>query len=186
MNFRFNSRKATQAASMLLGLNGGSMDKAILIKMLYIVDREAMRERGVPVTGDSPVSMDHGPVLSTVYDLTKGSAIAHREYWEKHISDADSDTNEIRLKAPAKVDELSRREQRLITEVFERFRDFTFREMRNHTHDTFAEYEEVGKTSKRIAPEKILAAVQKESSVVEDLRLWSQETAMLDLLLSEK
>lgn len=39
---------------------------------IKLADREAYAKWGKPITGDTAVSMKHGPVLSTVYDLTKG------------------------------------------------------------------------------------------------------------------
>ncbi len=58
------------------------MSKGFLIKMLYLADRELLAKRGQPLTGDQPVSMKNGPVLTTTYDLTKGGAVEHRSYWE--------------------------------------------------------------------------------------------------------
>ncbi len=78
LRFQFSCTKAAQAAAVLLKRAGGSMDKYIFIKMLYIADRESMGRWGEPITGDSAVSMEHGPVLSTIYDLTKGEALQYR------------------------------------------------------------------------------------------------------------
>jgi Protein of unknown function (DUF4065) len=56
------------------------MEYVRLLKLLYIADREMMAEAGAPVTGDRAVAMDHGPVLSHVYDLVKGKAARAREW----------------------------------------------------------------------------------------------------------
>ena len=42
MKLRFNEAKAAQAAARLLKLRGGRMSFLKLIKLLYIVDREAL------------------------------------------------------------------------------------------------------------------------------------------------
>lgn len=44
-----------------------------LIKLMYLADRESMRETNVSITGDIYYSLDNGPVLSGVYDLIKGN-----------------------------------------------------------------------------------------------------------------
>jgi len=72
---KFNAIKTTQAAVRFLELNGGSLDRYILIKLLYILDRESLRRWGNPLTGDQAVSMEHGPVLSGVCELTKGEGV---------------------------------------------------------------------------------------------------------------
>lgn len=78
IRFQFNSVKTTQAAAFLLERHNGSMSKGVLIKLLYLADRELLSRRGQPLTGDQPVSMENGPVLSKTYDLTKGAALEHR------------------------------------------------------------------------------------------------------------
>ena len=74
MTFRFHFEKTLQASAVLLGLDGGRMDRIRLLKLLYIVDRELLAEIGRPLTGDMAIAMKHGPVLSQVYDLIKGIA----------------------------------------------------------------------------------------------------------------
>src|SRR5438094_5768402 len=69
IKFTFNERKAAQAASRLIQQSGGEMNYLALMKLLYLVDREALIRFGRPVTGDRVVSMKHGPVLSRIYDL---------------------------------------------------------------------------------------------------------------------
>jgi hypothetical protein len=46
MEFKFDSLKTTQAAAILLSLTDGVMDRMRLLKLLYIVDRELLAERG--------------------------------------------------------------------------------------------------------------------------------------------
>jgi uncharacterized phage-associated protein len=64
----------------LLELHGDRMEYVRLLKLLYIADREMMAEAGAPITGDRAVAMDHGPVLSHVYDLVKGKAARAGEW----------------------------------------------------------------------------------------------------------
>ena len=73
MGFRFNIEKAMQSVATLLHFHGTKeMSYLRLLKILYIADRESLQETGQPITGDQIVAMEHGPVLSAVYDLIKG------------------------------------------------------------------------------------------------------------------
>src|SRR5207253_1566731 len=78
--FRFNFTKSLQATGVLLELHGDSMEYVRLLKLLHIADREMMAEASAPITGDRAVTMDHGPVLSQVYDLIKGKAAKAGEW----------------------------------------------------------------------------------------------------------
>ncbi len=70
MNRKFNEKKATQLAVLLLGKRGGEMDLLDFIKLMYLIDREALFRWGSYITGDRYVSMCKGMVLSETYDLT--------------------------------------------------------------------------------------------------------------------
>jgi len=69
IRFPFREKKAAQAAAYLLKKHSNEMYYLSLIKLLYLADRQALINRGLPITGDRLVSMDKGPVLSTVLDL---------------------------------------------------------------------------------------------------------------------
>ncbi|WP_419167442.1 hypothetical protein [Candidatus Palauibacter sp.] len=49
---RYKQAKTTQLAGEFLRLAGGRMSYMKLIKLLYLVDRRSLLERGVPVTYD--------------------------------------------------------------------------------------------------------------------------------------
>src|SRR3954447_21156373 len=84
MTFRFKSSKTTQAAAVLLSLDGGSMDRMRLLKLLYIADRELLAESGRTLTGDRALAMKNGPVLRRVYDLIKGIEVS-AEDWGRYL-----------------------------------------------------------------------------------------------------
>jgi len=158
------------------------MDKYLFIKMLYIADRESLKNWDQPITGDLPVSMELGPVLSTIYDLTKGRALEHRPFWSPFISDADEQTNQVCLKAEPSRDHLSKNEMRLIESVYEQFKGLTWIQMKNHCH-SFPEYEEVGKSSKTIPLENILSAVGKTQDQIKEIEKAQRELAIMDSLM---
>lgn len=71
--FAFKFDKALQAAAYLLRRETcREMNYMRLLKVLYLADRESIRESGAPITGDKIAAMERGPVLSGVFDLIKG------------------------------------------------------------------------------------------------------------------
>ena len=160
------------------------MDKYLFIKMLYIADRESLGKWGEPITGDFPVSMEHGPVLSIIYDLTKGEASRHRRDWSPFISDADKQTNQVCLKAEPSRDQLSRNELRLIEEIFHKFKGLTWLQMKAHCH-AFQEYEDVGKTAKAIAFKTIFTAVGKSEEQIKEIESLQREIVIMDTVMAD-
>jgi uncharacterized phage-associated protein len=115
---RFDEEKATQAAALFLKLRGGRMHYLKLIKLLYLTDRAALLDWGIPVTTDRYVSMDNGPVLSSVYGLITEDR--PKPIWAQFVS-APMGEYEVELLKEAPTDRLSRAEERLIHEVFDRW-----------------------------------------------------------------
>ncbi len=115
---RFNYLKSLQAAAVLLQLDGNRMERIRLLKLLYITDRELLIQRGRTLTGDHAVAMNHGPVLSHVYDLIKGQS-ARAGDWQRHIR---ADGHAVMLLEDPGRGELSRSEIEKLSEVTERYR----------------------------------------------------------------
>lgn len=118
MNLAFDEVKATQTAARFLRLAGKPMNYLALIKLLYKLDREALRRWGLPVTTDQYVSMRLGPVTSRIYDRIKASANKGTQptFWSSHIQ--KTDPLSVSLVCDPGDSELSRAEERLIDEVF--------------------------------------------------------------------
>lgn len=53
MSWVFSPKKAAQVAAVILKASGGQMDYRKLMALLYIADRESIKETGTPITGDS-------------------------------------------------------------------------------------------------------------------------------------
>ena len=118
MRLRFNERKATQAAAHLLKLRGGEMSYMKLIKLLYLADRSALLQWGRPITTDSYVSMDRGPVLSRVLDLATDEELpGHTSVWAGHITEPAHYS--VRLQRDPGEDELSEAELGLLDQIFQ-------------------------------------------------------------------
>lgn len=92
-----------------------------LIKLLYLVDRAALLNWGWPVTTDSYVSMDKGPVLSRVLNLiNEGNEPNENSTWSQYISAPEG--YDVSLKEEdVPSEELSLAEEKLIEGVFNEF-----------------------------------------------------------------
>ncbi len=120
MKPRFNEVKTTQAAALFLKLRGGKMSYMKLIKLLYLLDREALAKWGRPVTFDVYISMNHGPVLSnTLNMINEGNPPEQESYWSDHISQPSAYS--IELKGSVETDELSDAEIELINKIFSEY-----------------------------------------------------------------
>jgi uncharacterized phage-associated protein len=136
MIFRFNIAKTIQASAVLLKAEQTNrMSRLRLLKLLYISDREALTERARPITGDRPVAMDHGPVLTNTYDLIKGEDFLATE-WDKYIKREGRDAV---LTSDPGVGDLSRYEIAKLHDVARRFQDRDDWDVAEFTH-TFDEW----------------------------------------------
>lgn len=106
-----------QAVGVLLEREQGHrMGRMRLLKLLYLADREMIRETGLPITFDSAVAMDNGPVLSSTYNLIKethGESGTWTQYFEKRHS------HDVYMKKIPSRDDLSP----LAVEILERVQD---------------------------------------------------------------
>ena len=121
MQLRFDEVKATQIACMFLRLRGGRMHYIKLIKLLYLLDREALSRWGVSVTTDHFASMDHGPIVSNIFNLITDDKPT--PVWGRYIS-APLGDHEVELRKESSqlsADRLSDAEENLVTEIFNQF-----------------------------------------------------------------
>jgi len=171
MKPRFREDKTTQAAAKLLDLNGGQMNYMKLIKLLYLIDREALMRWGRPVTFDAYVSMKHGPVLSHTLNLiNEGPEPGRESYWDKFISEPYSYS--VSLKKKCVDDELSDAEVSLIEEIFRKYQHLDQWEMVNVVH-ALREWQDPGDSAIPIDYRDILEASNKTeaeiAAIVEEL-----------------
>ncbi len=129
----FREGKTTQLAGVLLKMAGGQMSTIKLLKLLYIIDREALKRWEFPITFDRYVSMKLGPVLSNTYDLIKNETWPPiGEYWRQYISEVEQ--HALRPLRETPDDQLSDAEVELAREVFDEYKSTTKWEMSELTH----------------------------------------------------
>ena len=166
---KFNEAKAAQVAARLLSLEGGKMNYMKLIKLLYIIDREALARWGAPVSTDHYVSMKRGPVLSRVLDLINEGRDPNKTLspWHDLISKPQGyDVALVAIDPPD--DELSAAEEQLIQEVQREHRERSEWQMVEFVHQ-FAEWQDPGDSSSPIDYREILEAVGKTPEEVEQI-----------------
>jgi uncharacterized phage-associated protein len=181
MRTRFREDKTTQAAARLLRLRGGAMSHLKLIKLLYLLDREALLRWGRPVTYDWYYSMPHGPVLSYTLDLINSDELGERTYWGRYI--APKANHEVRLRDPQSVprEQLSPAEEALIDETFEKYGRMTRWQLRDFTH-TLPEWTDPQGSSVRIEHRDILRQGGMSDEDIAAIESELEESALADAI----
>ena len=181
MYFNFGTRKIVEAVGVLLKSESccNSMEYLRLLKLLYIADRESIRETGRPIVGTKTVAMDNGPLHSEVYDLVKEQHF-DEPIWSEYIR---KDGYKIGLKKDPGVLNLSRFEISKLDEVSERYRNISEWDIVEITH-RFPEWarNHVEGTSEDIPLEHIIEAVER-SEDAEEILLDAKSTNNLHRLL---
>lgn len=181
MRFVFDDRKTAQAASYLVSLNGGRLNYMVLVKLLYLSDRQALIETGAPITGDRMVAMPHGPVLSCTYDLINMGAPEHEESspWYEYLTEPSG--YEVRAKKDAETDELSAYEIGVLEQTFQRFGRMNKWTLRDYTH-TLPEWSDPQGASFPIDPVDILRSAGCADSEVAEIVREAEEIWFMRML----
>jgi len=157
VRFPFKERKAAQAAAFLLAKHEDRLNYMKLIKLLYLADRQALVERGKPITGARMVSMPYGPVLSEILNLINlGRRYENPSPWFEYIS-APEGYDVRRINRDTTYNELSDHEEQILADV-----DATFGRMNkwalvDWTHE-LPEWRDPQGSSLPIEPSDILRA----------------------------
>lgn len=159
MSFLFDIDKAIQAsAAFLRQAKDRRMTRLELLKLLYIADRESLRETGAPVTGDSAYAMKNGPVLTTIYDLVKSNGeAAQQSKWDTFLRSTGPRNVEL-IEDPGEG-QLCEYESELISRIFQKYGSLGAR-LSDLTHE-FEEYDrnKVSSSRQAIPLSHILAGV---------------------------
>jgi len=180
MYFQFGTRKIVEAAATVLRSDPcRRMSYLRLLKLLYIADRESLRETGRPIVGTRAVAMDYGPVYSEVLDLVRGR---HGDVptWSEFIR---RDGYEVELEKDPGVLSLSRYEIEMLTRVVGENRETDDWQLVRKTHG-FEEWKRNWQegTSTTIPLEHIVEAVGRVQDQAEILRDAEQTSAVRRLL----
>lgn len=131
VKFRFEPLRATQASAVLIRLAGGRLNYTKLLKLLYLADRQSLVETGSPITGDTVVNMDNGPVLSAVYDCIKERPRSF-SVWQEYFRKAGYD---VELTADPGDGELSDYDVDVLNQQYQKHQAADYSEMIDFVHD---------------------------------------------------
>ena len=175
---RFDEVKATQLAGRLLKLRGtGRMHYLKLIKLMYLIDREALVRWGWSMTGDRYVSMEHGQVLSGTYDLIRDERFGD-SYW-KHFISPPLGEYEVKLVAEPEANQLSDAEHGLIEEIYSKFGRKNRWWLRDYTH-RLPEYRQTNGPSLDVDYASVLKAANKSEAEIREILDDLEEIAVLE------
>ncbi len=184
MEFKYQPEKTVEAAGLFLKLHGKPMEYMKLIKLLYMADRRALDFMYETITGDKYYSMDHGPILSRVYDLiVHGPEIAPDDLWFKYIS-SPSDY-QISLLSDPGTDELCEEEEDIIKQIYAILGTINVWKISKLTH-FFPEWTYPNGSSVRIRIEDILRAMNKSEEDICYIRNNIFKEGTIDILLEEE
>jgi hypothetical protein len=182
MQHRFDETKTTQAAARFLRLAGGQLNYMLLIKLLYMLDREALLRWGRPVSFDTFFSMYLGPMLSTVHDLVTEPPIPQEDsIWNKVISSPEN--YNVKLKKDIGTERLSEAEDELIDQLFAKYgapyKDRPF-DLVNLLHKILPEWKKVEKGERLPLDIKDILLAGNKSA--EDIRAIEDELESLGII----
>lgn len=179
-----NEKKVAQMAAYFLHRRGGRMSHLKLTKLLYLAERGYLQRFGSVMTGDKPVSLEHGPALSSTLDLTQGFRPSVEGGWETWISDKENHEVELRQAVnDGSLDELSRADCEVLEQVWHDFGAMTRWEIRDFTHRQCQEWEDPNGSSAVIPFKRILTAVGYQADAAEELSKELASYLRLDRLL---
>jgi uncharacterized phage-associated protein len=139
----FDELRAAQMAAYFIGRAGGQLSVLKLMKLMYIADRLSLEKHGHPITFDQMVSMDHGPVLSSVYNLTQGTIEGHPKGWDYWISERSGHDVVLRqAMTPESLEELSDADIDVLAETWQRVGHLRKWEIRDWTHRNLKEWKD--------------------------------------------
>jgi uncharacterized phage-associated protein len=149
----FNEKKAVAVASMFLKLNGGTCDKYWLNKLMYYAERQSLVKSGQPIFFDKLYSAPYGPIVSSVNDGIDSSSYPFKNLWSKHLN---LKGNDVILVEEADNSVLSPFEDRIIEEIYKKFKNYSFTRLKNFFHG-LPEHKETN-SREDISYEDVLAA----------------------------
>ncbi|KHD08029.1 hypothetical protein PN36_08105 [Candidatus Thiomargarita nelsonii] len=169
----FDEAKTAQLAAYFTSKNEGEIYHLMLMKLLYISDRNALATLGHTISDDNYASMNYGPVLLNTLSLIDGSVRSTNGLWSQLLS--PSMNYKISLLADGEVDTgyLSEAELEIADAVFNQFGRMNRFDLADKTHE-FSEWNDPHGSATPIQYMDILKAVGFEDedavSVLQELQ----------------
>lgn len=153
-----------------------------LIKLLYLADREHIRETGHSITKDTYFLMKNGPVLSNVLDLINcGSEPDRLSYWDSIISNPTPD-REVVLQDEPTFNHLSETACRIADRIFDEYGSLSRWRVRDLSH-AVPEYQPIEQGRVKLRFRDIATAVGFSAGEIKDLEEESQANSFVHEVL---
>lgn len=169
----FNQPKTAQMAAWLLSKCWAQQAEILkLMKLLYLAERSSLIKFGAPMTGDRLVSMPHGPVLSTTYDVIQGGTSSSENGWDHWMSAREGRVIALRADRNAdreNLDELSDADIEVLEEVWRTYGRMSAWQLREFTHANCPEWDDPNGSSKSISLEHFFRSVGKDAATAREL-----------------
>ncbi|AFM14046.1 Panacea domain-containing protein [Turneriella parva] len=180
VSFEFDEKRVSQVCAHIIQKSKGRINYTKLLKILYLIDREALKLWNHSLTGDTPVSMDNGPVLSRIYNHIKGVASSTSNYWSQFIS---TDGYDVRLMREPEVDEISPADLEIIDSVYEIYKDYPYTKLIDICHE-LPEWVNPNGSSTPIYFETIFKHLQKDEALVKSIDFEQQSHQKVKKILN--
>ncbi len=156
----FEIARAIQASAFFLRrARNHRLTRMQLLKLLYLADRESIRQAGKPITGDAFAALEWGPVLRHTYNCIKKDHHEHHEWW-KYIK-SEPNGRDVVLESDPGSGQLSTFDENILDGIWTNFGHLTAKQLSKYTHQLpeYKKHEPEPKKSNAIPTEDVLEAL---------------------------
>lgn len=136
MNVQFDKEKSLNAL-LYVANRVQRKDFHKIFKIIYFADRQHLADWGRPITGDTYIAMEAGPVPSRLYDMLKivrgDSYLPDMEGLGKYFQ--VENWMYVRPLQDADLNKLSASEQEAMSEAIEKYAGLSYDEIKEKSHD---------------------------------------------------
>jgi uncharacterized phage-associated protein len=136
MNVQFDKKKSLNAL-LYVANRVQRKDFHKIFKIIYFADRQHLADWGRPITGDTYIAMEAGPVPSRLYDMLKivrgDSYLPDMEGLGKYFQ--VENWMYVRPLQDADLNKLSVSEQEAMSEAIEKYATLSYDEIKEKSHD---------------------------------------------------
>ena len=136
MNVQFDKEKSLNAL-LYVANRVQRKDFHKIFKIIYFADRQHLADWGRPITGDTYIAMEAGPVPSRLYDMLKivrgDSYLPDMEGLSKYFQ--VENWMYVRPLQDADLNKLSASEQEAMSEAIEKYAALSYDEIKEKSHD---------------------------------------------------
>ncbi len=136
MNVQFDKVKALNAL-LYVANRVQRKDFHKLFKIIYFADRQHLADWGRPITGDTYIAMEAGPVPSRLYDMLKivrgDSYMSDMEGLGRYF--AIENWMYVKPLCDADLNKLSANEQEALSDAIKRYAALSYDEIKEKSHD---------------------------------------------------